>query len=307
MSTALLVTGATGKQGGSTINALLKANADFEIIALTRNAQSASAQKLQAKSSKIKVITGNLDNPEGVFQKAKEATKLPIWGVFSVQGCEKVAIGDGASVQSEEKQGKALIDAAIKHGVEHFVYSSIDRGVNTETDATPVPHFASKYNVEQHLFKVAEGIMDWTILRPVAFYENLVPGFLGKVFATSWDMNIKKNKPLQLIATSDIGFFAAEAFIRPEEFKGKKVSLAGDELTYDQFKTIFEEKTGQTLPTTFRFVASGIHMLVKDLGLMFKWFGAVGYAADIQAARSKNPDLKNFRTWLVEESEFKTL
>lgn len=85
MSKALLITGATGKQGGSTINALLKANADFEIIALTRNAKSASAQKLQAKSSNIKLITGNLDDLEDIFQKAKEVTALPIWGVFSVQ------------------------------------------------------------------------------------------------------------------------------------------------------------------------------------------------------------------------------
>lgn len=187
------------------------------------------------------------------------------------------------------------------------MYSSVDRGVNTETDATNVPHFGSKFRVEQHLFEAAQGKMDWTVLRPVAFYENLVPGFLGKVFATSWDMSIKKDKPLQLIATSDIGFFAAEAFIKPEEFKGRKISLAGDELTYEQFKSIFHEKTGQTLPTTFSFVASGIHLLVKDLGLMFKWFGAVGYAADIRATRTQNPALKDFGTWLVEESDFKTL
>lgn len=85
MSKALLITGATGKQGGSTIDALLKANADFEIIALTRNAQSTSAQKLRAKSSRIKLITGNLDDLTRVFENAKEATTLPIWGVFSVQ------------------------------------------------------------------------------------------------------------------------------------------------------------------------------------------------------------------------------
>lgn len=87
MSKAILITGATGKQGSSVINALLKTNADFEILALTRNAQLASAQKLQAKSSKIKVITGNLDDPDDVFEKVKHATKLPIWGVFSVQVC----------------------------------------------------------------------------------------------------------------------------------------------------------------------------------------------------------------------------
>jgi uncharacterized protein YbjT (DUF2867 family) len=302
MSRALLITSATGKQGTATIAALLKSRANFEILALTRNAQSASAQKLLAKSPSIKLITGHLDNVEDIFQKAKEATKAPIWGIFSVQ----VAIGDGASPESEEKQGKALIDASIEHGVKHFVYSSVDRG-GDNTDATSVPHFASKHRVEQYLFeKTANGEMDWVVLRPVAFYENLVPGFLGKVFATSWDAVVKE-KPLQLVATSDIGYFAAQAFAKPDEWKGTKLSLAGDELTYTQFKSIFEEKTGQILPTTFRFISAAIHMMVKDLGLMFKWFGTVGYGADIKKAREINPDLKDFATWLKEDSQFKTL
>lgn len=85
MSRAVLITGATGKQGGAVIKALLKANADFEILALTRDAQSASAQRLLKQSPKIKLVTGNLDATENIFSKAKEATKAPIWGVFSVQ------------------------------------------------------------------------------------------------------------------------------------------------------------------------------------------------------------------------------
>jgi uncharacterized protein YbjT (DUF2867 family) len=81
----LLITGATGKQGGALVNALLKANADFEIIALTRNAESASAQALVKKSPKIKLITGDFSSIDNVFRKAKEVSKAPIWGVFSVQ------------------------------------------------------------------------------------------------------------------------------------------------------------------------------------------------------------------------------
>ncbi len=85
MSKAVLITGATGKQGGSVINALLKANADFEILALTRDTQSQTAQRLIQKSPKIKLVSGNLDAADDVFQKAREVSKLPIWGVFSVQ------------------------------------------------------------------------------------------------------------------------------------------------------------------------------------------------------------------------------
>jgi NAD(P)-dependent dehydrogenase (short-subunit alcohol dehydrogenase family) len=82
---AVLITGATGKQGGSVVNALLKANSDLQILALTRNAQSASAQRLAQKSPKIELITGDLDAIEEAFRTAKAATQLPIWGVFSVQ------------------------------------------------------------------------------------------------------------------------------------------------------------------------------------------------------------------------------
>jgi uncharacterized protein YbjT (DUF2867 family) len=84
---AILITGATGKQGGAVIDALIKADHNFEIIALTRNAQSPTAQKLLHKSPKIKLISGNLDAIDDVFKKAAEATKTPIWGVFSVQVC----------------------------------------------------------------------------------------------------------------------------------------------------------------------------------------------------------------------------
>ncbi|KAI1095558.1 NAD(P)-binding protein [Rostrohypoxylon terebratum] len=304
MSRALLISGATGKQGGAVVNALLKTNADFEILALTRDSQSASAQRLLKKSPLIKLVTGNLDAPDEIFARAREVTKTPIWGVYSVQ----TAMGGGATYKTEEVQGKALVDASLKNGVKHMVYSSVDRGgAKSDDSPTDIPHFISKHNIEQYLYeKTKDGKMDWTVLRPVAFFENLVPGFMGKVFATSWKINLDKDQKLQLIATSDIGFFAAEAFTKSEEYKNKKISLAGDELTYDQYAATFKEKTGEELPTTFHFVAYIINWMVKELGYMFRWFHKVGYGADIASLRKINPGLKDFGTWLEKESQFKT-
>ncbi|KAI1387924.1 NAD(P)-binding protein [Hypoxylon trugodes] len=304
MSRAVLITGATGKQGGAVVNALLKANADFEILALTRDSQSASAQRLVQKSPKIKLVAGNLDATDNIFAKAREITKTPIWGVFSVQA----AIGGGASHRTEEVQGKALIDASLKNGVKHLVYSSVDRGGPAKSDDNPtdIPHFISKHNIEKYLFeKTKSGEMDWTVLRPVAFFENLVPGFFGKVFTTSYQSNLRKDQKLQLIATSDIGFFAAQAFLHPEEYKNKKISLAGDELTYDEFASIFKQKTGENIPTTYTFIATIINWMVKELGYMFRWFREVGYGADIPSLKKINPDMKDFGTWIETESQFK--
>jgi uncharacterized protein YbjT (DUF2867 family) len=85
MSRTILITGATGKQGGSTIRALLAQNFDGNILAVTRDANSGSAKKLASSSPRIKLVEGNLDDPKAIFAKAKEVTRDSIWGVFSVQ------------------------------------------------------------------------------------------------------------------------------------------------------------------------------------------------------------------------------
>lgn len=299
-SRALLITGATGKQGGSVINALLKANAPFEIVAVTRNAQSPSAQKLLQKSPKIKLVTGDFKAIDDIFRQAEAATTSPIWGVFSVQ----VPLGS-----NEEAHGKALVDAALKNGVSHFVYTSADRGPDSDNTPTPVPHFITKHNIEKHLKAKTKGTnMTWTILRPVAFFDNLTPDFFGKVFTTSFRMRLgEKAKKLQMIATSDVGFFGAQALSRAEaaEFRNKSMSLAGDELSFNELKAIFEKKTGETLPTTYNFLAGLIQWMSKDFGYMMKWMRTDGFGADVEAVRKVKPDMKGFGTWLETESAWK--
>jgi uncharacterized protein YbjT (DUF2867 family) len=114
---------------------------------------------------------------------------------------------------TERRQGIPLIDESIKQAVKFFVYSSVDRGGDAHSfnNPTEVPHFIYKHEIEQHLIAKTKDTasasgMNWTILRPTAFFDNMTPDYFGKVFATAWQMSLK-GKPLQLIATSDIGFF----------------------------------------------------------------------------------------------------
>ncbi|KAK6833747.1 hypothetical protein PG987_008441 [Apiospora arundinis] len=142
MSTTLqtiLVIGATGKQGGALIHHLLESSqvSQFNIVAITRDTQSSRAQKLSALPN-VKILAGDLTNPDTIFEAAG-----PVWGVYSVQ----------VNSDAEEAQGKALVDAAVLHGVKHFVYSSGDRGgpERSETNPTNVKNFAAKYHIEKHL------------------------------------------------------------------------------------------------------------------------------------------------------------
>jgi uncharacterized protein YbjT (DUF2867 family) len=84
MSKAILVTGATGKQGGALVSALLDGpDADnFRVIALTRTATGAAAKKLADRG--VELIQGDLNDVPDVFQKAQELAGGRIWGVFAV-------------------------------------------------------------------------------------------------------------------------------------------------------------------------------------------------------------------------------
>lgn len=126
--------------------------------------------------------------------------------------------------------------------------------------------------------------------------ENFDGGFIGKVFATSWKMVV--NRPLQLIATDDIGVFGAEAFLEPDRYRGQAISLAGDELKYEELVKIFKEKTGSAPPLTFDLIARVVLWLSKEMGTMFAFFEREGYGANLAELKKTHPELTTLSTWL---------
>jgi uncharacterized protein YbjT (DUF2867 family) len=144
--------------------------------------------------------------------------------------------------------------------------------------------------------------MSYTILRPPFFLDNLQPGFFGRVVATAWRDQVGNKRPMQAIAVEDIGYFGAEALMRSDspEYKNKALSIAGDELTWEQAEEIFKEETGRPIPVTFAFVTALLLWAVKDVGLMFKFFREDHnpFGADIAKTRALDPHVKDFRTWV---------
>jgi len=305
MSKAILVTGATGKQGGATIDALLSgpSPSDFTILALTRSPDSTSARKLSTRSSNIKLVPGDLNDVPAVFATAK-SLHPNIHGVFSVQ-VPPISFFGPHSTQ-EQDQGKALIDAALAHGVKHFVYASVDRhGNDSINNPTNVPHFASKHEIEQHLIERTKGTdMSYTILRCVAFMENFTPDSFGKGFASMFKVGIAGTTALQLVSTVDVGHFAAEAFRKPSAYRNRAMSLAGDQLTYGQMNQVFREKTGADAPRSWDVTGKGMLWAIKELGTMFKFFEAQGFDADVAACRAEHPGMLTLGQWIEMKSAY---
>ncbi|KAK4445860.1 NmrA-like family domain-containing protein 1 [Podospora aff. communis PSN243] len=293
----ILVVGATGQQGGATIKSLLelpKSDVPIHILALTRDASSAKAKALaEAHKGVIDLVQGDATKPNPIFESQPKGS---IDAIFVVTTPGKTR---------EEDQAIPLIDAAVDHGVKHIVFSSVDRGGDEKswTNPTNIDHFLQKHNIEIHLRDKAErepGKFTWTIIRPVAFFDN-VDAF-GSMFAALQSASLRPDQKLQLVSVQDIGKFAAAALTDPAKWAGRAFGLAGDELTLDEQKEVFKRVTGTDLPQTFTILGKLLIWAVKDVGNMFRWFGTEGYGADIEARRKEIPT-QNFEAWLRESSK----
>ncbi|MDI1487630.1 MAG: hypothetical protein OHK93_006900 [Ramalina farinacea] len=288
----LLITGATGKQGGAVIDALRQSQLNYKILALTRNASSPAAKQLLSTPN-LTLVEGDTTKPAPIF-----AAHGPIHGVFGVTAL-------GPKNGDEEAQAEPLIDASISNGVNHFVFTSVDRGGPDRSPHNPteIAHFRMKHRIEEYLTTHAkDSRMTWTVLRPTAFMDNFEPGMPGKVFASMWAG--VGDKPLQLISIRDIGLFAVKAFADPERYHEKAISLAGDALTVEQAKEVFRNTMGYDMPVTYRLVGYTAEMVMTEIGKMFRWFKTEGYGADIAGLRREEPRLQDFGTWLRESSGF---
>ena len=287
----ILVTGATGKQGGALINHLLASPqaSSFRIVAVTRDSSSPGATRLASRPG-VSVISGDFSDVAAMFANAGGS----VWGVFSVQ----------VNADDEEQQGKAMVDAAVLNGAQHFVYASSDRGgpAKSNIDPTNVKNFAAKYNVEKYL--VAQATlspqkMAYTILRPVTFLENISADIHGKGFTRMWEQ--LGTKKLQVVSTTDIGWFGAQSFLFPEQHHNAVRTLAGDELTQPEANAIFRDVVGLDMPIAPCVVAKGVKFVLKDtVGDMFRWFAENGYGASIKECRAAHPEMMDFRAWAAE-------
>ncbi|MCJ1475747.1 hypothetical protein MMC13_004411 [Lambiella insularis] len=108
--------------------------------------------------------------------------------------------------------------------------------------------------------------MTWTILRPVGFFENLTRDMTRQGFARMW-RGVGKERLLQLVACKDAGRVAAKALLQPGEWTGRKVRVAGEEISSAQARRVFGAEVGREMPVAPGWVGGGpIKLLVGDGG-----------------------------------------
>ncbi|ARV57268.1 NmrA family protein [Nostocales cyanobacterium HT-58-2] len=273
----ILVTGATGQQGGAVARQLLQRG--FRVRTLTRNPEKPASRMLFEQGAEV--VQGDMDDIASL-ERALEGA----YGVFSVQNFFD------AGYEGEIRQGIALANAAKTAGVQHFVYSS----VGSAQYNTGVPHFESKWQIEEYVRQVG---IPYTVFRPVAFYYSWnSPATRNSILNGTWALPLSPNTRLQQLSEDDYGVFVAMALENPDNWIGRSVDLASDEPTMLEMAESFSRVINQPVRYVQLSWEQFNQFAGEELTIMMKWLEEVGYSADILALRQEYSELSTLEHYL---------
>jgi len=265
MSTTILVAGATGRLG---LIADLLLERGHHVRAATRDPDSAAAERLRGLGAEI--VRADFDDRASLEAAARGADAAFATGTAHHVG-----------PQGELQHGINLAEALAAAGTPHLVYVSGDGAAPD----SPLPLFQGKYEVEERIRSLG---LPHTILAPVYLMENLFnPWNLPPLRAGILPSPIPVEQPLQQAATADLLVLAVLAIERREEFLGRRISVASDELSADQAagavsRLIPRSLEAQQLPAT---------ELPPPLQALFGWLDRSGHAVDLDQLHAAYPEV----------------
>ncbi len=277
----VLVTGATGKQGGHLVRELL--GRGHSIRALTRKPDSPAAAALAQRG--VTMVPGDFEDQQSLERAARGVDTVFAMSTPYERGAD-----------TETREGINILRAASSAGVTHLVYTSV-AGADR---ATGIPHFDSKFEVETEIRRSG---LPFTIVAPVFFMENfLADWMLAGIAKGSIALALPATRRVQQIAVADIAQFTALVIERRDGFLGKRIDIASDELTVPTAAAAISEASGRHIEYT-ALPIDAVRQQNEDLARMFAWFDRVGYDADVVGLRELYPevDWHRFSVWAREQ------
>jgi uncharacterized protein YbjT (DUF2867 family) len=271
----ILVTGATGNQGGATARHLLADG--WHVRTLVRDEGTPAAAGLAAAGAEL--VRGDLDE-----RASLDAAVRGAYGVYSVQ----------SAGPNETAQGMNIADAAKAADVQHLVYSSVG-GMQSQNDFYTERGWGpiEKWHIEEHIRQLA---VPATILRPAGFMEDFVS---PARFFQDGSLNVpwRDDLVIQLIAIDDIGAFAALAFADPENYRDAALEITGDRLTAPQLADALSTAAGRPVPHT-RVPLEVLWEQVPEAAKVFTWVDERYFDTDLGPLRKAYPGFMDFGSWL---------
>jgi uncharacterized protein YbjT (DUF2867 family) len=267
MPEPVLVTGATGTQGGAVARGLLAAG--YPVRALVRNPSSDRAQALLDAGATL--VKGDLLDVDSLTSAFSETSV-----VYAITTPFESGTGE------EERQGATIIAAAEAAGLKWLVLASVASADRTDA----VPHFASKRHVELQL---ASTTVPWTVIAPSYFYENLL-GSIDSIRSGVLPMAVPADKPLAQVSLENLGELVVTVLGQRAEHLGIRVEVAGDAPTPAEMAAAFGARY-QNIPLD--------QITSPDMHAMYTFLSEQGYAVDPVAVRARYPAVAwvSFAAW----------
>ena len=272
----ILVTGATGQQGGTLAKLLLQKN--HKVYALVRNIQSPAAQELKKEGANL--VKGDLNNLDSLEQAVNGVDSIFLMGT---------PLEDG--IEGETRRGKMMADIAKEKNVKHLVYSSV---ANADRN-TGIPHFESKYKVEQHIQNLG---IPYTIIGPTFFMENLLTYLKLGLEQGQLALPLSPSSILQQSAVQNIAEFSALVLEHSKTFLDKRIDIASDEVTGEQATKVLSNELGCKI-NYVHIPLDRVREGNEDMAHMFEWYEKVGTGIDIPSLRQEYPQVNwlSFEDW----------
>ncbi|GAA1748389.1 NmrA family NAD(P)-binding protein [Aeromicrobium alkaliterrae] len=259
----VLVTGATGMQGGAVVQALLRGG--HSVTGFVRNPEAPAARALAEQG--VALAVGNLEDLASL-----EAASEGHDAVFSVQ----LFGADMADLGSEERQARNIATAARRAGVRQIVHTSVSgtgwkaRFPHYEQGELLATYWTQKEAAEAAVREA--GVDRWTILKPAYYMDNLLPGHredmhpdLHQASGGTLTASTIPQTGIALINANDFGAAVAAAVADPDTFHEAEIELAGDVATYTEMAAAISAVANRTItvvhapPHEFELVRGAAH------------------------------------------------
>jgi uncharacterized protein YbjT (DUF2867 family) len=292
-----LVTGATGRQGGSTARELLRAGS--QVHALVRNPDSSAAKAIQAQGATLfkgdagdtAAITTALDRVSGVFFNPPYPSE------------------DTLQVTQQ------FITTCAEAGVETFVLSSTagtDKHAEMLAKDTSYSErqkkFLGYWNLKLGTEDAARmaGFKNLVILRASLLYHIYLPGDAEALFPALWRGRklvtaLKPETKVPHLLAEDVGRFAAAALLEPEKFAGQEINLATENLTAKEVASVIGDVTGARIEAPVP-EFDGVEAVRVDFPLAgyHEWCNEIDANVDVTALKGYGIELVTMRQFLVQ-------
>ncbi|KAL7800677.1 hypothetical protein V8C43DRAFT_313308 [Trichoderma afarasin] len=272
------VVGATGIQGGSVIDVLLKDD-KYHIRAVTRNCESQSAKDLTAQGVEVvQATTDDVSSLTVAFQGSSIIFGVTdFFGLFANEGPLKATEIESAQALNLAKA------AAATPTLEHYIWSTLPDAKTQSSGKFLVPHFESKNIADRYIQSQPELLAKTTFVIVGYYAANFYWQTHTPIFIPSAGKHVQLNgypadTPLRPIgdAKNNVGIFIKAIIDQPNKtLPGKHVLAHTENITCGEMLQLWGEAQGKAAeyielrPEEFNKIWPG---WAEEIGIMMQFF-----------------------------------